>query len=70
MLLGLFEENAMPAVQRVDVSFNRQDDVASQVAFEQRVVQFVRKREGVTVEVKGMNGKWQAEDGVRQRIVV
>lgn len=60
----------MPAVQRVDVSFNRQDDVASQVAFEQRVVQFVRKREGVTVEVKGMNGKWQAEDGVRQRIVV
>ena len=69
MLLGLFEENALPEIQRVDVSFNKQDDVASQVAFEQKVVQFLRRREGVTVEVQGMNGKWEVEESVRQRIV-
>ena len=69
MLLGLFEEKALPEIQRVDVSFNKQDDVASQVAFEQKVVQFLRRREGVTVEVRGMNGKWEVEESVRQRIV-
>ena len=69
MLLGLFEENALPEIQRADVSFNKQDDVASQVAFEQKVVQFLRRREGVTVEVRGMNGKWEVEESVRQPIV-
>ena len=69
MLLGLFEEDALPAVQQIDVSFNKQDDVASQVAFEQKVVQFLRRREGVTVEVREMNGKWEVEESVRQRIV-
>jgi hypothetical protein len=59
----------LPEIQRVDVSFNKQDDVASQVAFEQKVVQFLRRREGVTVEVQGMNGKWEVEESVRQRIV-
>ena len=59
----------MPEIQRVDVSFNKQDDVASQVAFEQKVVQFLRRREGVTVEVQGMNGNWEVEESVRQRIV-
>lgn len=59
MLLGLFEEDAMPAVRRVDVSFNRRDDVASQVAFEQKVAQFVRGREGVVVDVRGMTGEWE-----------
>ena len=59
----------MPEIQRVDVSFNKQDDVASQVAFEQKVVQFLRRREVVTVEVQGMNGKWEVEESVRQRIV-
>ena len=42
---------------------------SSQVAVEQKVVQFLRRREGVTVEVQGMNGKWEVEESVRQRIV-
>lgn len=69
MLLGLFEEDAVPAIRRIDVSFNRQDDVASQVAFEQKVVQFLRRREEVTVEVRGMNGKWEVEEDVKRRIL-
>ena len=59
----------MPEIQRIDVSLNKQDDVASQVAFEQKVVQFLRRREGVTVEVQGMNRQWEVEESVRQRIV-
>ena len=70
VLLGLFEEDAMVAVRRVDVSFNRCDDVASQVAFERKVAEFARRREGVVVEVRGMGGKWEVEEELGKRVVV